>query len=133
MARQYTLHSTPQTLEARCIFCPAVWTYGEGEVKGAQIDLPEHMRKNDDTKICPGSNYTVKLRYQARSVNQPEPEDVPKDSDLFPFGVHQRDGHTYGQVPADYYDWVQDQPWIKKWPKVLAYIQANKAAIEKDL
>jgi hypothetical protein len=136
MAREYTLHRMPQRLEARCVFCAAAWTFGEGEVKGAQIDLPEHMRKNDDTKICPGSNYTVKLRYPAKMLDardQEPAEDVPKDTDPFPFGCHKQAGHTYGQVPASWYDWFVGQEWSRRWPKVLAYIRSTQKALDKEM
>lgn len=134
MAREYTLHRMPQRLEACCIFCAATWTYGEGEVKGAQIDLPEHDRKGKPGDKCPGSNYTVKLRYPAKMPEADEDQTpVPKDSDPFPYGAHKDAGRTYGQVPASYYDWLVGQAWAKRWPQVLAYIRANQKAIDKDL
>jgi hypothetical protein len=134
MARVYTLHRPSQKLEARCPMCSATYVYNEGTVKGAEVDLPPHERAKGPKQACPGSGFTVKLRYQARPLNAaPEPENVPKDSDPFPFGIYKGASKTYGEVPAAYYDWMVGQPWSKRWPQVLAYIRANQKAIDKDL
>jgi hypothetical protein len=135
MPRQYTLHDMPHQLEARCIFCGAVWLHGEHSIKGADIDLPAHDRtKEGKSGPCPGSGYTVKLRYPAKAIEATEDQTpAPKGSDPFPFGIHKGAGKTYDQVPAQYYDWLIGQPWAKRWPQVLAYIKANQSAIYKDL
>lgn len=36
-------------------------------------------------------------------------------------------------VPAQYLDWVQDQPCIKHYPQMLKYIQANEKVITQEL
>lgn len=133
MARTYTLHRMTQKLEARCPMCSATYVYDEGTVKGAQTDLPDHERAKGPKEKCPGSGLTVKLRYQARPLNAPESRQVPADDEPFPFGRHKEQGHTFSQVPARDLDWMAGQPWIGRWPKVVAYIEANRAAIDKDL
>ena len=53
------------------------------------------------------------------------------DNDLFPFGKY-KDSPMW-KVPATYYDWLIDQPWIKSWPAVETYIEDNLTAIHKEL
>ena len=53
------------------------------------------------------------------------------DNDPFPFGTHK--GKPMEKVPATYLDWVQDQPWISKWPDVVDYIERNRTAIDYEL
>ena len=36
-------------------------------------------------------------------------------------------------VPSNYLDWIIGQTWISKWPRVKAYIEANKKSIEEDI
>jgi hypothetical protein len=58
---------------------------------------------------------------------------IPTDKDLFPCGAKFK-GKPYGKVPAWYLDWCRDQQWIEeKYPQVIAYINANAAAIDKEL
>ena len=54
-----------------------------------------------------------------------------KDTDPFPFG--QWKGTPMQDVPAEYLDWLSDQDWISKWPRVRAYIDHNRAVIDKEL
>lgn len=56
---------------------------------------------------------------------------VPQDTDPFPFGAHR--GKPYGTVPAGYLDFIIDKDWINKWPEVVAYINANRRIIDKEL
>lgn len=63
-------------------------------------------------------------------LNQ-QPNAVPSDDDLFPFGVHK--AKRYGDVPAKYLDFIDGQPWIDQWPAVKAYIAKNRKAIDRDL
>ena len=54
-----------------------------------------------------------------------------KDDDLFPFGKWK--GKRMDKVPASYLDWLADQDWIGSWPRVLAYIEANRKLIDDEL
>lgn len=53
------------------------------------------------------------------------------DDDLMPFGKHK--GEPIGEVSAEYLDWLHGQEWISKWPRILAYIEANRKLIDKEL
>jgi hypothetical protein len=50
---------------------------------------------------------------------------IPHGSDPFPMGKHKEAGHTYNDVPDDYFLWVIDQVWIDSWPQVKNYIWRN--------
>lgn len=55
-----------------------------------------------------------------------------KDKDRMPFGAHK--GKPMEKVPAEYLDWLSDQDWLgKSWPAVKAYIDHNRAVIDKEL
>jgi hypothetical protein len=55
-----------------------------------------------------------------------------KDRDLMPFGEHK--GKQMKDVPAGYLDWLDGQDWLpKRWPRVKAYIDHNRAVIDKEL
>lgn len=56
---------------------------------------------------------------------------MSSDNQRMPFGAHK--GKPMGQVPAQYLDWLIDQPWIKKWPEVERYILQNKKVIDQEL
>ena len=56
---------------------------------------------------------------------------VPCDTDEFPFGKWK--GYTYEEVPAHYLNWLSEQDWISSWPEVRAYIEHNRAVIDKEL
>lgn len=47
--------------------------------------------------------------------------EIPKDTDLFPFGKHK--GKTYESMPDSYFMWLIEQAWIGDWPQVKAYIE----------
>lgn len=53
------------------------------------------------------------------------------DQDPMPFGIHK--GKPMEKVPASYLDWLHGQPWISSWPRVLAYIEANRKVIDEEL
>lgn len=53
------------------------------------------------------------------------------DENVMPFGKYK--GKAMGCVPAEYLDWLIDQPWIKTWPEVEQYIVKNKKVIDKEL
>ena len=53
------------------------------------------------------------------------------DKDKMPFGEHK--GKLMKHVPASYLDWLDGQDWISKWPQVKAYIDHNRAVIDKEL
>lgn len=53
------------------------------------------------------------------------------DDDKFPFGKY-RDSRM-ADVPAEYYDYLRDQPWIGNWPRVLDYIERHAGRIDKAL
>ena len=53
------------------------------------------------------------------------------DEEPMPFGKYK--GTKMKDVPSDYLDWLIGQPWIAKWPRVKAYIEANKKSIEEDI
>jgi hypothetical protein len=59
------------------------------------------------------------------------PNPVPDDKEEFPFGLHR--GTPIGKVPATYLDFIHGQPWIKSWPRVLAYIEANRKYLDIEL
>lgn len=63
-------------------------------------------------------------RYGAEAPSAPPAPPAPWDHDLFPFGSHE--GETYSQIPDNYFRWLSQQPWIEKWPDVLAYIQEHE-------
>ena len=48
-----------------------------------------------------------------------------------PFGKYK--GVDMDQVPADYLDWLHGQPWIKKFPAILDYIEDNRELITKQM
>lgn len=54
-----------------------------------------------------------------------------KDKDPMPFGAHK--GKPMGEVPAEYLDYISGQDWLSKWPQVKAYIDHNRAVIDKEL
>ena len=56
---------------------------------------------------------------------------IPKDTDPFPFGKHK--GTPYGEVPASYLDWISQQNWLPVLSRVRAYIDYNRAALDKEL
>jgi len=53
------------------------------------------------------------------------------DKDKMPFGKHE--GKPMKDVPAEYLDWLSEQDWLSKWPRVQAYIDHNRAVIDKEL
>ena len=53
------------------------------------------------------------------------------DEDKMPFGKFK--GIPMADVTASYLDWLHGQPWIKDWPEVLGYIEANRSLIDKEL
>lgn len=55
---------------------------------------------------------------------------VLSDWDKMPFGKHK--GAKMQDVPGKYLQWLGEQEWIGKWPKVKAYIIAKKKAIDRD-
>lgn len=55
------------------------------------------------------------------------------DDDIFPFGKHREQGTRMKDVPASYLDWFDGQEWAHRWPGVVAYIEANRKYIDKEL
>ena len=53
------------------------------------------------------------------------------DSYKMPFGKYE--GKEIGTVPASYLDWLRDQLWVIRFPKVIQYISANEQHIDKEL
>lgn len=53
------------------------------------------------------------------------------DDCKFPFGLHK--GKRMKDVPSEYLDWMDGQPWSHKWPEVVDYIDRNRKAINLDL
>ena len=53
------------------------------------------------------------------------------DNDPMPFGKYK--GKPMRDVPATYLDWLYDQPWLPKWPRVAAYIDTNMNCVIKEL
>lgn len=53
------------------------------------------------------------------------------DKDQMPMGTFK--GKPMKDVPAWYLDWLSEQDWIGKWPQVEAYIDHNRAVIDKEL
>jgi len=54
-----------------------------------------------------------------------------EDNSLMPFGKFK--GSPMVDVPADYLDYIIDQPWIGEWPEVEEYIETNRKAINMEL
>jgi len=46
------------------------------------------------------------------------------DDTLMPWGKHQ--GVKMSDVPASYLLWLYEQPWIKDWKELHAYLRANE-------
>jgi hypothetical protein len=53
------------------------------------------------------------------------------DESPMPFGKYK--GRKIKSVPASYLDWLHGQDWIQEWPRVLAYIEANRTVIDEEL
>ena len=53
------------------------------------------------------------------------------DQTPMPWGVHK--GKPMAEVPASYLDWLRDQDFIKRWPKLWAYIKDNASRIDAEL
>lgn len=53
------------------------------------------------------------------------------EGNLFPFGNHK--GKPFEQVPDKYWDWVEKQEWLHKWPSVklhaLKRIESKKDSV----
>lgn len=47
-----------------------------------------------------------------------------------PFGKHK--GERLDDVPANYLEWLADQDWLSKWPKVQEYIEKESLAIKQE-
>ena len=58
------------------------------------------------------------------------PATAPNDDDPFPFG--ERKGTKYGDIPASYFLWLEEQDWLDKWPAVQRYIEANRHIFELE-
>ena len=61
----------------------------------------------------------------------PSGADLMSDSSRMPFGKYE--GRRMENVPAEYLDWIIDQPWISKWPGLKAYIESSRDAITAEL
>ena len=53
------------------------------------------------------------------------------DDDIMLFGSHK--GKKMRDVPARYLDWLRDQAWLSKWPRIKAYIEKNESVIDQEL
>lgn len=49
------------------------------------------------------------------------------------YGPRGSDPRKMKDVPARYLAWLMDQEWIVKWPKVKAYIEWRRPAINWEL
>ena len=68
--------------------------------------------------------------------SSPQPPNSLGDDDPMPFGKYGPKGadpRRMKEVPARYLDWLSGQDWIVKWPKVMAYIQWRRPAINWEL
>lgn len=139
MAHDYTLHTV---MVATCPICGCVDSsrcLDNGQSRS--IDLPAHIRATDRGSLmalhagtgekCPGSGMTVKLKSTPAGEYRAKTTPAPSDDEPFPFGKHK--GVRYGDMTAGYLDWITSLPWLNKWPKVVAYIEKNRANIDKDL
>lgn len=59
------------------------------------------------------------------------PADIVPDDYEMPFGKYK--GQEIGNVPAEYLDWLHDQPWVAKWRTALAYIEQNRERLDREL
>lgn len=46
------------------------------------------------------------------------------DDTVMPWGKHK--GQKLGKIPASYLLWLYEQPWIKSWEGLHAYLKANE-------
>ena len=54
-----------------------------------------------------------------------------KDDDLMPFGKHK--GEKLGDIPASYLLWCADNFGPGKYPDLVAYVEKNRMALEKEI
>jgi hypothetical protein len=57
------------------------------------------------------------------------------DDELMPFGKHK--GSKFGSLTPNYLRWVNEQPWLEKWPTVALYVKRkldtlNEQKIDKE-
>ena len=45
------------------------------------------------------------------------------------WGSHE--GTKLKDIPASYFKWLSDQPWVKDWPQLQAYIKQNEDKINQ--
>lgn len=52
------------------------------------------------------------------------PEPAWTDATLMPWGKHK--GQKLSECPPSYLLWLYEQPWIKDWPGLYAYLKKNE-------
>lgn len=57
-------------------------------------------------------------------MNAPRGKQPWNDETVMPFGKH--NGTKLKDVPASYLLWLFEQPWIKDWPGLYAYLKKNE-------
>ena len=66
-------------------------------------------------------------------MNKPKSNEIIplSDEDPMPFGKHK--GVKLKEVPAGYLDWLSGQAFLYNWPRLEAYIEKSRKAIDQDL
>jgi len=84
--------------------------------------------------ICPKCNSSAdycNCTDETAPIHKPDPGYDPRDLAIMPMGEHT--GKQMKDVPAGYYDFIDGQDWIDKWPMVKEYIAFRRELIDKDL
>lgn len=63
----------------------------------------------------------IQIAYIERGMKGMPFQDPQKEGDLFPFGQHKN--KTFAQVPDKYWDWLEKQSWLEKWPSVALHVK----------
>lgn len=93
-----------------------------GEFDGSWEDLTNEVQwiEFSDRRQLTDSQITyIKKGFMGLPMIDETPE-----GNLFPFGNHK--GKHFDQVPQNYWDWIEKQEWLDKWPAVKAYSDQRK-------
>jgi len=57
------------------------------------------------------------------------------DDEIMPFGKHK--GAKFGSLTPNYLRWINEQPWLEKWPTVAVYVkrkldELKETKLDKD-
>lgn len=99
--------------------------FGTYECPFCKIEFEWHGKPNGVCCRECGADLTV-LAEQVGLCDQYDP------TQIMPFGTEHRGKHM-DDVPGKYLDWAVGEPWIKKYPSVVAYVKANRSRIDSEL